>query len=382
MNPYQFQLLGEQASLDFINHDKSLNGSIAKMAEAHDMTPLQIQRVVEFSNHATNDELRKTAEDKTFSFPVASLDGVLTEMHAVPEGGISSLADIRTAIDSYKPEMAKVASFELESDFDRQKALKKAEQDLTKVANWSEKYEKQLDSCRVVQLEKLGEDLDELTTMSKTYLTSGHGTLSEIKKYAEHVEDAPKIWGPVFRHVENTLEKLGHPFTGLLASDKELAKDPHSGHGGVELKDQKVLVINGQAPIFKVLKHVHARMLDLSSYDLRKHELSSLSQVITDSRKILSSNDDARACIDQLGTMADASVKGPSQLLKAAGVVKSVAKLGLKAAPALGAGALATGAGYAVGKGKDAFSKTRKVTGTDSHGSPSAAESSGNLEIK
>lgn len=66
----------KQAADDFLRSG-DLNGAVAKIAAEHELSPTQIQRVVEAVNHEVNGRLYKQAKDRRFVFDMADQKKVL-----------------------------------------------------------------------------------------------------------------------------------------------------------------------------------------------------------------------------------------------------------------------------------------------------------------
>lgn len=69
--------LAKNAADEYLNNGGNLNLAIAKLAKENELTPMQIQRVVESANHEVFARQYKVATDKRFVFDLASLNGVL-----------------------------------------------------------------------------------------------------------------------------------------------------------------------------------------------------------------------------------------------------------------------------------------------------------------
>jgi len=80
ITPYSLGRMVNEAASGF-SESKDLNKEVAKVAEANELTPTQIQALVEESNHEVYRRLYKTAEDKRFTFNMAETDKVLDLLH-------------------------------------------------------------------------------------------------------------------------------------------------------------------------------------------------------------------------------------------------------------------------------------------------------------
>jgi len=81
----QFSEWGHQASRDYVLNGTALNSSICKIASENELSPIQIQRVCEIANHHAYAQLFKTAEDKTFDFPLADSEKIMELTQEEPE---------------------------------------------------------------------------------------------------------------------------------------------------------------------------------------------------------------------------------------------------------------------------------------------------------
>jgi len=73
------------ASREFITNGTPMSTSITKVAQENELSPVQIQRICEIANHHAYSELFKTAEDKTFEFPLAKSEEIMALLQEEPE---------------------------------------------------------------------------------------------------------------------------------------------------------------------------------------------------------------------------------------------------------------------------------------------------------
>jgi hypothetical protein len=260
MNFINYYLFAKQAAADFLTKGIDLNESIAKIAEKSGLSQVQIQRVVEFANHETNDNLRKTAEDKTFTFPVASLDTVLSKMSKVPDVSgveVTKVAQlVRSFSASQEAEIEKRASAMLASD-SRAQELKVREYRiaLEKVAQQLTVVQKQLKAEYAGVCQELHDKLAEFKQDIKDYLILDGGEFSDIHKYAKAVDSGwDNGWDVVFDSIKKDLIKLGQPVSGKL-----LATNFGEAHkrSGSAVPEPAVTVVNGQTTLAKKVKQLH-----------------------------------------------------------------------------------------------------------------------------
>lgn len=80
MHPSKFTELATQARSDFLEKGVELSDSIVKIAQLNNLTPGQIGQVCQQANVLTYEHLFKTAEDKTFQFPLADSKKVVEKL--------------------------------------------------------------------------------------------------------------------------------------------------------------------------------------------------------------------------------------------------------------------------------------------------------------
>lgn len=80
IHPSKFTELASQASQEFLEKGTDLTDSIVKIAELNSLTPGQIGQVCQQANVLTYEHLFKTAEDKTFQFPLADSKKVVEQL--------------------------------------------------------------------------------------------------------------------------------------------------------------------------------------------------------------------------------------------------------------------------------------------------------------
>ena len=80
MHPSKFTELASQASQEFLEKGIELTDSIVKIAELNSLTPGQIGQVCQQANVLIYEHLFKTAEDKTFQFPLADSKKVVEQL--------------------------------------------------------------------------------------------------------------------------------------------------------------------------------------------------------------------------------------------------------------------------------------------------------------
>jgi len=347
MNAFETQILANRLAQGYVMDSSDLNEQIAKHAEANDLSRVQIQGLVSAVNHATNDILRKTASDKTYTFDLGNLESVLEILDGRQSEG-APLAKVASAVRSLNPDTgvgANLAAWAANGSPEEQdRRLRTACDTLQKIAATCGAQKKKVSAKKVGQMKKLAEDLASLTQTVKEYMINGRYPYEEIKKCAHAVNmDNDKVVDLVFEKVASELEKLGHPFTGVLASDKELTAETFKRSGG-DVPEPEVTVVNGASPIAKEVKAIGARINSTYQLDRTFNEVDSLASTALVAERALKSNGQVseylchdldsvyRAC----QTMCDQESVSAKQVKEAASKIKSVVK-------GLGPSALATG---------------------------------------
>lgn len=226
LNPLKFADFAKQAARNYAEKGIPLNKSIAKLADENNMSPMQIQRVVEMANSETNQRLFKTAGDKTFTFDLATLEGVKGVLNPLMET-VKTASVLNTLFPSKREEIAKIAS-----------QITKIASGPSDVANTpllekrgSLAAESLFAECRKrvarLELDKLAAEMEKDATyttikdLALTFVAQEHGKLSDIYKFAclAHPEDK-KLWQGLFTDIRQDLMKLGHPVDKSLINER------------------------------------------------------------------------------------------------------------------------------------------------------------------
>ena len=293
MNAFETQILANRLAQGYVMDSSDLNEQIAKHAEENDLSRVQIQGLVSAVNHATNDILRKTASDKTYTFELGNLESVLEILEGRQSEG-APLAKVASAVRDLNPDTgvgANLAAWAANGSPEEQdRRLRTACDTLQKIAATCGAHKKKVSAKKVGELKKLSEDIASLTQTVKEYMINGRYPYEDIKKCAHAVEiDNDKVVDLVFEKVASELEKLGHPFTGVLASDKELKAETFKRSGG-DVPEPEVTVVNGASPIAKEMKAIGARINSTYQLDRTFNEVDSLASTALVAEKSLRDN--------------------------------------------------------------------------------------------
>ena len=368
MNAFETQILANRLAQGYVMDSSDLNEQIAKHAEENDLSRVQIQGLVSAVNHATNDILRKTASDKTYTFDLGNLESVLEILEGRQSEG-APLAKVASAVRDLNPDTgvgANLAAWAANGSPEEQdRRLRTACDTLQKIAATCGAHKKKVSAKKVGQLKKLAEDISSLTQTVKEYMINGRYPYEDIKKCAHAVDlDNDKVVDLVFEKVASELEKLGHPFTGILASDKELKAETFKRSGG-DVPEPEVTVVNGASPIAKEMKAIGARINSTYQLDRTFNEVDSLASTALVAEKSLRDNgqvsdyicNDLDSVYRACQTMCAQESAPAKQVKEAASKLKAVAT-------GLGPAALATGATAAtLGAANVAAGELRRQTG-------------------
>jgi hypothetical protein len=246
-NPIRFADYARTAASDFVEKNLPLNESIAKLAEKANLTPVQIQRVVELANLDVNDRMFKVATEKTFTFPLATLEGVQGVLHK-SEPTVKTAAVFEalfpSAVAKREATTEKVASF-LATVSESVPMEKRAEVALSELKG---EASKRLSAAMLKTAEAL-RDLDKcydgILDKAREYVLLEKNHLGDMFKFACIARpQSAGLWKGLFENVRDDLLKVAHPVDKKLIDEK------------LEMPGAPVEVINGR----------HALLIDLDTF--------------------------------------------------------------------------------------------------------------------
>jgi hypothetical protein len=250
INPIRFADFAKMAAEQYVEKAVPLNDTLAKIAEKNNLSPTQIQRVVELTNLDTNERLFKNAGDKTFTFPLASLAGVQAVLHPDQTNTVktASLMDMFgmpvSEVRRQKVEegLAKVASSSVVAEPMGELMEKRAEQNAGDIINELE--------------DATHKAYGVIREAAKNHVLLDGGDLQDLMKYACCAfPKMAKVWLKVFEAVKSDLTKLGHPVDKKILAQK------------VEIPGGEWKVINGR----------HGFQVDLDTFRRKISETDRLS---------------------------------------------------------------------------------------------------------
>jgi hypothetical protein len=233
------RLWAKEASDAFINNGTPLGDSIAKVAKKNSLNPNQIQRVVELANSITHGRLFQKEKDKTFTFPLAKLDDILTKVKGETTVKVAeaynAMPDIQRTVESDK-----IAGL-----FNNPEKL-----DLTKIAS---------KKTLLVYQEKMAAALDDLNSSliladvnAVQYLKGVKEVVKQLLLDSYSFED---LFSAMVGAMPEKKQELLTLFTDIakeLSSEgvklAEMSVEPE--YISKLLKEQGVKVVNGQHPLY------------------------------------------------------------------------------------------------------------------------------------
>lgn len=312
MNALNFYIIAKQAADEFLSKGVNPNDSIAKHASDQNLTPIQIQRVVELTNHEINDQLRKTSSDKTYVFPLGSVSDIMAKLANVPEQPAIPYTKIAEVVQAYnkgsgEADITKTASAMVSNYGHRQEQLEKTAKVLkTAALRKLDTISTAIEAERIGTLDKLAGDLRELVDHSKHYILQNKGSLDDLLLFAKTAEknwDAG--WDAIFKVVSEELTKLGHPFKGPLADKVTLSLD-YKGRR-TPVAGPRVVVINGSSPTLKYIKKVKDTVSSADRLADKRREIDNFKTTITTGVTTLNDNEAVRKYVATLHKIASDS---------------------------------------------------------------------------
>lgn len=321
----EFMALASRASDAFVRDGISLNEAIAKIASDKDLNQVQIQRVVALANHETHDRLRKTAEDKTFRFDVASVDGVLGHLH--PQDGHQKVAGlkVRLSMRDYvgleQPTEAfqKLAEANHEHPTRRAIRVRTACNQLDKIAKWFRTHRSTVLSKQAGLHQEIRDEIGSLTRYALNHVAAGQ-QFSDLHKLAcNYDRENGRLWDVVFNNVRDSLIKTAaSPMVAALKRDKMSPSD-----------EVPVEVINGNHRLLIGLDTLRNKISDEDKCAKRLRLMDTLGPAVVESiRKLENSTDVQKYISDEIEKTAELASGDVDAFLEAvekvAGVVGAI----------------------------------------------------------
>ena len=223
INPIQLVSFAKEASDKCVHDGMSLNDAIAKIAETHELNPMQIRRVAELANHDVQGSFYKGAEDKSFTFELAD-PGKIVQM--VQSGGHAKVAAFDVVMAALTPprcreEVVKLAAEIVASDQEsKRRQFAEVHDNLEKIGEHIQAFRREMLIQQGSLQGEISESLQKIGEMAKDHIIMNKGQLSDFFKFAcQYDAGMSKAWKGVFEHIKDDLMKLGAPVDKSLISD-------------------------------------------------------------------------------------------------------------------------------------------------------------------
>ena len=338
---FEFMSLASRASNAFLQGGVPLNDAIAKIAGEKDLSRVQIQRVVELANHETNEQLMKKAEDKTFRFDVASVDGVLSRLGVAPKADTAEMPkvagfQVRAAMKSYidrtgdKEFVSKMASVALDHNSLKQLRVKHAYDNCIKIASYIANERRDIMVKRAGLAVEIREAMQDLTQFAKNNIANGR-SIGELHKFAccYDRENGP-MWDVVFKSVKDGIIKVAKAGDGRTdATVAPLAKrEPDPDHRKVMYE-----VVRGNQNLAIGLDTLKNKISEEDRLSKRLRLMDTLGPAVVCCIKQIKTSDDVVDHITKdIEKAAEAGISFDDFVDKVAGLARYVAPAALGAA--------------------------------------------------
>lgn len=246
-NPMRFADIAKFAAAELVEKSIPLDDTIAKIAEKNNLTPIQIQRIVEMANLDANDRFFKLAGDKTFTFPLASLIGVqaLLRKEGAATVPVTSVLDMLSPGIKDATKQAALSKIAAATPRDSVLMEKRAVEAADTVAAEVDRRINELALKKVATDMAVGQTYSVLRDKVREYVMLDHGHIQDMVKFAcVKFPDNKQLWVDVFTDIKEDLMKLGQPVDAALINQN------------IEMPGGTLEIINGG----------HAFLIDLDQF--------------------------------------------------------------------------------------------------------------------
>jgi hypothetical protein len=283
VNPIQLMSFAKEASERYVQHGVSLNEAIAKIAEQHELNPMQIRRVVEIANHDVQGSLYKGAEDKSFTFELADATRVIQTVQGT-NTKVASFDVIEAALTPprCRESIVKMASEIVASDPDLGlKKFAEVHDNLETIGESIQVFRRDL----IIKKASVDAEIDGVLTkiagMAKDHIILNNGRLSDFLKYACHYDsDMAKAWKGIFEYIRADMMKLGAPVDKSLISDN------------LEIPNGNLEIINGSHQLAIYLDTIKNKISEEDRMAKRIRLMDTFGDAVVDRMKVLRTPED------------------------------------------------------------------------------------------
>jgi len=287
LTAYELTRMANKAAGGF-SETGDLNSEVAKLANDSELTPPQIQTLVEEANHEVNRRLYSTEDDKRYTFKVATLDGVLEHLNggegqpkvaSVVQSGFN-----RLSVDTMQKTASEAARIEPDWVRDPEVRFRETKAYLKQAA---EKIKSYVDECQ-----------SKLNYLTIKIGTSKAAALGEIKQMVRNGTPFSTIYKAAGRMHPDTPKAVRGFFEGFheeysktaSAVEKDLLKfDPDALDGKDEIGTR---FVNGSHPLFIHLNDMAADLKQYSDVNTCDEGLRNTFSALTDAIHDLNTPED------------------------------------------------------------------------------------------
>ncbi len=321
MTQYNLDKMVTSAATGF-EESQNLNEEIAKIAEVNELTPNQIQALVEETNHVVFDRIYKTAQDKRFVFDMAEADKVMGILHPSDDrpkvASLTATGFTNLRIDTLREKRASVPFEQEEPDWikDAQARFVQTKHNLRVAAGELKKHAEHY--RQIANTSKLA-TMTAVSKLKHEVTQNIHKGTSLQLMYKLSVAQAPSLKEPIssiFADLKEDLDK-----TASMVEKELLNFDPEELDGKDEIGTR---IVNGNNPLF-----IHLTGLMEGCYN--RFRADPLSRDLEDTASALVSS------IHRLNTPEDVDSYLANEVQRLAYGVKLGAKQAVEACNALNA---------------------------------------------
>lgn len=321
INPIKLVDFAKIASNRYLKGGESLNDAIAKLANEHELTPMQIRRVAEYANHDANLSLHKQATDKTFTFELANPDKIIGMVRGTSMSKTAGVA-VSDVLECMNPSLGKNAeSWEKEmpslhiEEAERDPSLAECRMRnvnflLDKLAAHAKLFKREMRGKIASYRADISESMEKIAEMAKEHILDNKGKLSDLFKYACILDpDYAKVFKISFQRIkEDMIEKLGAPVDKALISDN------------LEIPDGTLEILNGEHTLAVVLDTLKNKISDEDKSSQRLQLLGTFGTAVVDQMDVLKTPEDVEQnledSLDNLSKKAEEGLDAFVELLE------------------------------------------------------------------
>ena len=249
LQKHDYEKFAEAAVTNFVNGEIALNDSILKIAEANDLNPDQIKRVVEMSNTQAFLKLYGNQEEKTANveFEVADSGKILKDYYKQPE-----LTKVASDLAEQVPDEFELFLSEIPNP------MEKTASDSSEQGHYYEEPKQKLDKYALINsLRKVASNMKDKIYEEEHYAIDGIEKLSS---------DFAGLYGPDYEEFEKEALLIHGTYITPILNDIRGNIRHSKPMFDLEKVGSSRVVINGNSDELKVLKEVIDHKVSQTKY--------------------------------------------------------------------------------------------------------------------